>query len=335
MHMMTARPHPSTHPAPRRQAGVDRRQVLAALVAAGVLAACGEDSAAVEEAAGTATRTIDNAFGTFEVPTDPQRVVGWEGRRDLETALALGLSPIAIGSNALDDGELAPFVDFDVEGVAVITQTEPDLEQIAALRPDLILTRGSNIEAFLDELRPLAPLVPVGADGPWRPDLEQVAEALGRTDALAETLAAYDERREEIRARHADAIANAQVAIVQFAVGEGFYASPTDGFYLQANTLADLGGTQIAFIEEGGSTLYDDGFSLERTDELAAADVIVLIANTEDDLAELEASPLWQALPAVQAGRVVVTDYRTNYGSVYAATACLELLDQAYAALDA
>lgn len=109
-------------------------------------------------------------------------VVGWEGRRDLETALALGLTPIGIGSNALDDSELAPFVDFDLDGVTVITQTEPDLEQIAALRPDLILTRQSNVDDLLDELRPIAPLVAVQGDGPWRTDLEAVAQQLGRAE---------------------------------------------------------------------------------------------------------------------------------------------------------
>jgi len=35
----------------------------------------------------------------------------------------------------------------------------------------------------------------------------------------------------------------------------------------------------------------------------------------------------------VAAGRVVESDSRTNYGSVYAAGACLDLLDRAYATL--
>lgn len=74
---------------------------------------------------------------------------------------------------------------------------------------------------------------------------------------------------------------------------------------------------------------------MEQVDLLADADAIVLIANTDDDLADLEAAELWQRLPAVRAGRVVVTDFRTNYGSVFAATACLDLLDLTYATLDA
>lgn len=116
--------------------------------------------------------------------------------------------------------------------------------------------------------------------------------------------------------------------------GDGrFYASGTTGFYLQANTIADLGGAQIRFLEEGGDALYDDGFSAEQTERLSDADAIVTIVNEEADRNALAASPLWRRLPAVQAGRVVETDFRTNYGAVYAATACLDLLDRTYQTL--
>jgi iron complex transport system substrate-binding protein len=310
-----------------------RRQFIAMLGAAGLLVACGgngEEGGASGPEGGTIS--VTNQFGTFDVPLDPQRVVGWEGRRDLETALALGLSPIAIGSNAFDGGELAPFIDFDPSGVQVIQQTEPNVELIASLRPDLILTRTSNIERLLDEVRPLAPLVGVDPDGPWRTDLEGLAAALNRSDRLSEVLDRYDARRKEVADRHADRIGSAVIAIAQYGAGSGFWASTTKGFALQAQTLGDLGGIMLPFIEEGGETLWNDGFSIEQAEELAAADAILIIGGT-DDLAELDASPLWLRLPAVAANRLVRTDFRTNYGSVYAATACLDLLDQVYSTL--
>lgn len=325
-----------TRPAPHDDA--TRREFLAGLAAAGLLAACGQGdrgpAASSDSTTSGGTITVQNQFGTFEVPLDPRRVVGWEGRRDLETALALGLRPIAVGSNALFGAdELAPFIDFDLEGVEVIEQTEPNLELIASLRPDLILTRDSNIEELVDQLRPIAAMVPVKPDGPWRPDLEGVAAALGRTEQLAGVLAAYDERRNEIRARYGERIASAELAVIQYFADDAFYASSTTGFYLQANTLADLGGSQIAFLEEGGSTFENDGFSIEQTEELGPADAIVLITNKQADRDDLFASPLWPRLPAVLAGRVVETDFRTNYGSVYAAIACLDLLEATYQTL--
>lgn len=64
-----------------------------------------------------------------------------------------------------------------------------------------------------------------------------------------------------------------------------------------------------------------DGYvelSLERVDIIQDADAVLLIIDTAAERSELAANPLWQRLPAVVAGRVVETDFRTNYGSVYA-----------------
>jgi iron complex transport system substrate-binding protein len=317
-----------------------RRTFLALLGAAGFAAGCGAPTAAGPGA--PTTRTVTHQFGTFEVPADPQRVVGIEGRRDLETALALGIVPVAIGSNALYGGDTpAPFIDLSLDGIEVVQQTEPSLEQIAALRPDLILTRDSNIEELRDELVAIAPVVPVGSGtdpdntgDDWRADLQRVAGWLGREDRLAETLATYDARREEIAARHAAALSSAAVAVVQFNGEEGnLSTSRTDGFYLQAQALGALGGQHLPYLEELPRTDYIASFSTEEMGQLAPADAILMIANTEDERAALAAQPLWQRLPAVAAGRVVLTDSRANYGSVYAATECLRLLDELYGTL--
>lgn len=350
--------------APVRPRPLSRRSFLAAALALPVagLAACaddgGEGSAAApgspsappstpSAAPGSSTAapgspsmapgtlTVTNEFGTFEVPAEPRRVVGLEGRRDLETAVALELPVVGVGSNALfGDDEIAPFLDFSLDGVQVIEQTEPNLELIASLRPDLILTRDSNIAELRAALAALAPLVPVAADGPWRPDLEQVAGWLARDEQLATVLKRYDAELAAVRERHADRIETATLGVVQyFAEEQSFYSSPADGFYLQANTIADLGGAYLPFLDQGGDALQDEGFSLERVGELAPADALLVIVNDEENRAALEAEPLWQRLPAVQAGHLVFTDFRTNYGSVYAATECLRLLDDLYALL--
>lgn len=318
---------------------VTRRDFLALLAAAGLLTACGAPAPAAPAA--PATRTVTHRFGTVAVPLDPQRVVGIEGRRDLETCLALGIRPVAVGSNAVyGTDSVAPFLDFSLEGVTVIQQTEPSLEVIASLRPDLIVTRDVNIEELRDQLLAIAPVLPVGSGvapdnsaDDWRADLQRVAGWLRRDDRLGASLAAYDARLAEVREAHAERIGGSVVAVVQYSAGEGFSTSTTRGFYLQAQALGELGGTHLPFLEELDQGEYIASFSAERTGELAPADAILLIANTADERAEVEALPLWQRLPAVAAGRVVVTGSRANYGSVYAATECLRLLDELYGTL--
>jgi len=312
-----------------------RRQFLGgAALGALLLAGCGDEE---QEPSAPTTRTVRNRFGTFQVPADPRRVVGLEGRRDFETAIALELGIVGVGSNALfGDDEVAPFIDFDIDRVTIIEQTEPDLEVIASLRPDLILTRGSNIEELRDQLAALAPLVPVDDDGKvrWRADLEQTAATLGRTDRLAPLLEAYDAELARVRDRHAARIDEATVAVVQFGEEGVFSASATDGFYLQAQTVGELGGNHLPFLEglsdePGGS----GDFSAEQTGRLRPADAILAVVNSREERAALERLALWRSLPAVRADRVVFTDFRTNYGSVYAAGAVLDLLDRLYGTL--
>lgn len=318
-----------------------RRQFLIGGLATGLLVAgCGDDNddPASSGDGASATLSVTNEFGTFEVPAEPQRVVGLEGRRDLEVSLALRLGIVGIGSNALTGGQLAPFIDLDPTGIEVIEQAAPNLETITALRPDLILTRDSNIEQLRDKLAVLAPLVPVGG-GPdgntWRAELEQVATDLRRIEQVSGPLRTFDEMLGAVRDRHHARIESATVGIVLYeGVASGLSTSSADGFYLQAHVLGDLGGNHLPFLEnfaqdESGIA----SFSLERTGELGACDAILLIVNDGDLRTELEGQPLWQRLPAVQAGRVVATDFRTNYGSVFAATACLVLLDQLYSTL--
>ena len=326
-------------PAPTPSEIVDdlgRREFIAGgLAAAFVLGACGSDGTGASgptttAASGTRTVTLDR--GQVEVPVDPQRVIAMENRRDLETAVVLGLPLVAVGVYGGRQDFAAPFVPFDATGVEALDTSQPNFERIAALGPDLVLSREMYLDELASGLPGGTPILPVSNEGPWRPDLERFGRWLGREAAVAEVLEGYDARLAEVRQRHADQLDSARVAIVEwYPAGAQFYAGGVDGFQLQANTLGELGGSLIPFLAD--RDYFDEPFSLENVGELAAADAIVLVVDSEDARAELEASPLWQSLPAVAEGRVVVTDTRTNQGSVYAATESLDLLDELYGTL--
>ena len=158
-------------------------------------------SPATDGASSPATRTAENQVGRFEAPAELRRVVGWEGRRDVEIA------PFTL------DG-------FDLDRAEVITQTEPDLELIASVSQDLILTHDPHIEELL----------------------ERVAYDIGHTDRLDAILDEYEEnqvRRDEVRGRYGERIDTATNAVMQYFSDGHFYSSGTIGFCLQASTLAD------------------------------------------------------------------------------------------------
>ncbi len=153
------------------------------------------------------------------------------------------------------------------------------------------------------------------------------------TDLLDEALAEYDAAVEDVATRHADALASTPVAIVEYyPADQTFYAGGIDDFQLQANTLGELGGKLVPFLTD--RSYFDEPFSIENLSEISDAGAILLVSNSQADIDALAANPLWQALPAVQAGNVVITDTRTNQGSVFAATEAVRLFDELYTPLD-
>nr|WP_035717631.1 iron-siderophore ABC transporter substrate-binding protein [Gordonia terrae] len=169
---------------------------VAALVVG--LAGCSSESG--DEAgsgAGAETQRVEHARGTADVPTNPQRVVVLEPV-ELDTAVALGVMPVgaAVASNVAGIPKY-----LGVDGVeAVGTVPEPDLESIAALKPDLILGTESRHSKLYDQLESIAPTVFMASQAdPWQENVLLVGQALGRKDKAQEMLNGFNERCAQIK----------------------------------------------------------------------------------------------------------------------------------------
>jgi len=272
----------------------------------------------------SATRTITTPLGTYEIPANPQRVIAIDNRLDLEPAVALELPVIAYSL-----GEVNPWIPVDPEAIEIASPV--NLEQIATLEPDLIVCVNVRDDYWLAPgLDDLAPVLPTDFEIAWRDNLQQIGEWLGRTDRLAELLGAYDEAVAGLQDRRGDVIADATIAVIQYDPSWGFAMQYTTQ-YLQPQVIADLGGR---LLEPAADVAEDGSFSMENVDVLDGADAILFVAEPDATLPpDLTDSPLWQRLPAVEAGRVVVTEGNTNYGSVYTATKLVEYFDELYSLL--
>src|SRR5690606_2615702 len=86
-------------------------------------------------------------------------------RGTLGYLLDLGVQPIAAMSAPQIYGgtQFHPLLDSDVEGIATLDASEPDLEQVASLNPDLIIgfTSDSAMEEAYARLSEIAPTVAV------------------------------------------------------------------------------------------------------------------------------------------------------------------------------
>ena len=286
-----------------------RRSRLAVLLALPVVAAgltaCGSDDGGSASAAdpsssssGAFPVSIENKFGTTEIPEEPQRVVT-VGFNDQDFVLALGVTPVGERDNLGNFDATARVWAEDVlpdEEIPTVGGEEIDLEAVAALEPDLIVGVYSFMdESVYDRLSGIAPTLaqtddhPDGAT-PWQEQTLLTGQALGREDE-AQQLVEDVEGRFEQAAGENPGFAGRSIAVDLTGVGSGHYLLGTDD--LRTQFFTDLG-----FTVPDAST----DVSQERLD-LLEADVLAAIGY---DREAADADALFSALDVVTQGRTVL-----------------------------
>ncbi|GHE11444.1 ABC transporter substrate-binding protein [Klenkia taihuensis] len=279
-----------------------RRTALLALVTAGaVLTGCGgTDAPAPAAQEGPGTREVVHALGTTTITGTPERVVVLDSG-ELDAVTALGVVPVgAVETGGLLD-ELAATHGFDAGDVTVVGSiAEPDLEAVAALQPDLILTNAVRHEALHQQLSALAPTVQAAELGAvWQENFLLDAEALGMTERAEEILADYERRVGEIGAAWGDPAAT-EVAVLRFMGGDEIRAYARGSFV--GSVLEDVGFTWPAALDTTENRVELTAESLD----LVTSDVVFWSPGFGDggagESVSLMSGELWTSLPPVQAG---------------------------------
>jgi iron complex transport system substrate-binding protein len=266
-------------------------------------------------------------MGSTEIPAEPQRVVVLDTDK-IDTALSLGVTPI--GAARAGETDLPTYLG-DLSGVEVVgTVSEPDLEAIEGLEPDLILGSKFRQEAFYDELNAIAPTVFTEMVGvTWKENFLLDGDALGKGDEAKELLDAYETRASEFGASLGDPAA-IEVSIVRFMPDEIRYYGP-EGFSGIVVGDTGLARPELQMLADAEDKRIGT-VSAEEIDALGG-DVIFYCGYGDDgaaQLAEITDGALWQAIPAVQDGKAYQVDdqvWMTGIG-VTAAGMILDDLEQ-------
>ncbi|MFD7828731.1 ABC transporter substrate-binding protein [Kitasatospora sp. NPDC059803] len=293
---------------------------LAAGLAPGLaLAACGPNSPAPSagstgapgssgRSSGAGPRTVRHARGESTVPARATRVVALDTDA-LDSVVTLGLTPV--GATTVTEG--APFPAYlPAERLAatkaVGTIGQPNLEAIAALRPDLILSNQVRDDKRYDELAKIAPTVLSKTTGPtWKENVRLHAEAMGRQAEAEAADATYRTKaRDLVTALGGPAKAAAtRVEMARFLAGAPTRLYLNDTFV--GSLFKDLGLGRPANQDKPGFSVE---ISPEQVDQ-AAADVIfysVYGDAAKSDQGRITDGALWKNLDAVRTGRVFRVD---------------------------
>jgi iron complex transport system substrate-binding protein len=290
-----------------------RRHVLhatgLAVAAALTLTACGgteEASDAEVSAANEAAfpRTVEHAMGTTEIPARPERVVVLD-TGELDSVLSLGVTPVGAVTTAVSEQFLSYLAEGAAEVEVVGTIAEPNLEAIAALQPDLILSnevRHADIYPQLSQVAPTVFAERVGAV--WKDNFALAAEALGREEEAATALAEYEQAAAELGESLGDP-AGTTVSPLRFVAGTIRSYQPASFI---GTVLADIGLRQIELPTGEVPT-----FAEISAEELTTADADIVLHSSYGPAADSGAAavlggPLWPRLGAVQNDRAYAVE---------------------------
>lgn len=293
-----------------------RGLLVGALALAGALAlgACGSGgSPGADQASGASgggTHVMRTAMGEVTVPDHPRRVVVLD-TAELDSALTLGVKPVGATRAGVASGFLDYLPKDAVAGIKDVGEiANPQLEAIAALEPDLILTSKVRDGGRYPQLKAIAPTVMTENTGyAWKENFQVHAEALGERAKAEQVLADYDRHVGEVTKalggpRKAAAIS---VNVVRFVEGADIRIYGRRNYI--GTLLADVGLGRPAITDKAA-----DGFSYDVSPEridLADADAIFTSTYGDPRKAKAEAtmdSGLWKNLTAYRERRVATVD---------------------------
>jgi iron complex transport system substrate-binding protein len=238
----------------------------------------------------------------------------------LADLLALGVTPVASTATVAEVG-FQGMGDADTSGIEILPATEVNLEQLAALDPDLIVTTAFiRDEAGGDLLDALGEVVVIPDGASPDDQLRQLAEAFGRTEAADAVLAELDTARAAARAA---VDARSEPCTVSLAT---VYPGPSVAAWVDGSTdipaaVLDAGCSLVPSADAGSADRNGRLFlSAEQLGLLAAPRMILLQSSSVDGedsaVDSLGSDALWQSLPAVADDAVVVLDRLAYPGAV-------------------
>jgi iron complex transport system substrate-binding protein len=314
---------------------ITRRDFLVGGAAALLLGGCGSGGGGDESSGSGETRTFRDALGEKEIPVSPQRIVTMDGYFTLQAAVEFG-APVVGSMIANTTGFPWPAVltEEETEDIEAVGEgSEPNLESIAALDPDLIIGSFHGEEPWHEQAARIAPTVLIaGPENGWKEYLLNVADACGVTQRAEEVFSSYDERVSDISSRLRD------VTLSHLVLASGYYTTYVQGpkAYAPFAILEEVGVRRPPFEVVENDEMAKD-LSLETISRIEG-DVMFLNlwSTTEDTEAEerqyeeLQRNPLWQRLPAVRNGEVYRVDpgHWMNFGAMRSANLVLDDIEE-------
>ncbi|WP_038184410.1 Fe(3+) dicitrate ABC transporter substrate-binding protein [Vibrio rhizosphaerae] len=245
--------------------------------------------------------TVQDQRGTFSIDYIPKRIVVLEFSF-ADALAAVHVSPIGIADDK-DADRILPAVRAQFsDWVSVGTRSQPSLEMIAELKPDLIIADVDRHAAVYDALNKIAPTLMLRSRRETYADnlaaAAIIGQVVGKAQAMQQRLALHQQRMATYRQQ----LHTLQGKTLLFGVARenGFYAHANDSY---------AGGVAQALGFQSPPALYDDQASHQiGLEQLLAINPDYLIVGDytpNSIIHRWKKQPLWPMLGAVRAHHVL------------------------------
>jgi iron complex transport system substrate-binding protein len=286
-------------------------QLAGAAGVAAVSAACSSPKPA-PGAPGAGSVTITHLFGQTVIKEPPKRVVS-AGYTEQDDLLAVGVVPIAVtnwwGNQPFAVWPWAQPKLGSAQPVVLNLDNGIPIDQIASLKPDLIVAINAGIDAdTYHKLSAIAPTVPQ-SDGeaffePWRDQATAIGQAVFRADQMKSLIDAVDKQFAAVASKNPQ--------------WQGKKALLMQGTLWQGTVVATLAGWRTDFLNQMGLVIADsikpfgsDHRAVIPRDHIKAvldsADVVIWTTESPDDQKALLADPDLAASQATAQNRHIFT----------------------------
>ena len=246
--------------------------------------------------------TVKDAKGEFTLDKTPSRVVALE--YSFVDALAqVDVSPVGVADDNKIDRILPQVREKIAAWQSVGTRSQPSLEVIASLKPDLIIADPSRHTAVFEELKKIAPTVMFDSRH------ESYQENLETAQKIGDLVGKSAEMKAKIN-EHNDYIANIAKNLGVQGKKASFGTSREDKFNIQNDN--GYVGSFLTTLGFAPTKLNSDQAFVEINLEQLVMEKpeYLFIAHYRDEsiARKWEAEPLWKAIPAVKANHVYSVD---------------------------
>jgi iron complex transport system substrate-binding protein len=275
-----------------------------------ITSACSSEDASGEEGTNheAETRMYEHELGETRIPVEPKRVVSDWYYGDM---IALGVRPVGLTSYVLNNH---PYIEPDgTEDIG--SATEPNIEKIISLNPDLIIIYGDNQKVY-DQYSKIAPTIALDIYPDPKESVKTFGEILGKQEEAEDWITSFEEKIEAGKEKIADAVGPDETFTI-FNVWDkhlrvygdinmgGYILYHALGLKPQENVQKDI----IEHATENAGTQI----SLESMPDYAGEHVLLTVYKGEELAEEIKQGALWQNLEAVKDKQVYEVDFDLLY----------------------